>query len=64
MHFTVQAYPNQTFNGKVRQVRLQSTTTENVVNYTVVVTVGNPKGTLLPGMTATVAFLTGSPTTP
>jgi len=44
----------------VRQVRLQSTTTENVVNYTVVVTVGNPKGTLLPGMTATVAFLTGS----
>lgn len=60
VRFTVQAYPNQTFNGKVRQVRLQSTTTENVVNYTVVVTVGNPKGTLLPGMTATVAFLTGS----
>ena len=60
VRFTVQAYPNQTFNGKVRQVRLQSTTTENVVNYTVVVTVDNPKGTLLPGMTATVAFLTGS----
>jgi len=58
--FTVQAYPSQTFNGKVRQVRLQSTTTENVVNYTVVVTVDNPKGTLLPGMTATVQFLTGS----
>src|SRR5262245_39405917 len=60
VRFTVQAYPNQTFNGKVRQVRLQSTTTENVVNYTVVVTVDNPKGTLLPGMTATVEFLTGS----
>jgi len=60
VRFTVQAYPNQTFNGKVRQVRLQSTTTENVVNYTVVVTVDNPKGTLLPGMTATVSFLTGS----
>jgi len=44
----------------VRQVRLQSTTTENVVNYTVVVTVDNPKGTLLPGMTATVSFLTGT----
>jgi HlyD family secretion protein len=60
VRFTVQAYANQTFNGKVRQVRLQSTTTENVVNYTVVVTVDNPKGTLLPGMTATVSFLTGS----
>src|SRR3954470_9901375 len=32
VRFTVQAYANQTFNGKVRQVRLQSTTTENVVN--------------------------------
>jgi HlyD family secretion protein len=60
VHFTVQAYANQTFEGKVRQVRLQSTTTENVVNYTVVVAVENPKGTLLPGMTATVSFLTGS----
>jgi HlyD family secretion protein len=60
VRFTVQAYANQTFVGKVRQVRLQSTTTENVVNYTVVVTVDNPKGTLLPGMTATVEFLTGS----
>jgi HlyD family secretion protein len=60
VRFTVQAYPNQTFTGKVRQVRLQSATTENVVNYTVVVTVDNPKGTLLPGMTATVEFLTGS----
>jgi HlyD family secretion protein len=44
----------------VRQVRLQSATTENVVNYTVVVSVANPRGTLLPGMTATVEFLTGS----
>ncbi len=60
MRFTVQAYPNQTFTGTVRQVRLQSTTTDNVVNYTVVVSVDNPKGTLLPGMTATVEFLTGS----
>jgi HlyD family secretion protein len=60
VRFTVQAYPNQPFTGTVRQVRLQSATTENVVNYTVVVTVANPKGTLLPGMTATVEFLTGS----
>ena len=62
VRFTVQAYPNQPFTGTVRQVRLQSATTENVVNYTVVVTVANPKGTLLPGMTATVEFLTGTAT--
>jgi HlyD family secretion protein len=37
---------------------LQSTTTENVVNYTAVVGVGNESGKLLPGMTATVSFLT------
>jgi HlyD family secretion protein len=60
--FTVQAYPNQTFKGNVQQVRLQSTTQDNVVNYTVVVTVTNPDGKLLPGMTATVQFLTGSAT--
>src|SRR5688572_9752302 len=58
--FTVQAYPSQAFTGTVRQVRLQSATTEHVVNYTVVVSVSNPRGTLLPGMTATVEFLTGS----
>jgi HlyD family secretion protein len=56
--FTVQAYPDLTFEGSVRQVRLQSATQENVVNYTVVVAVQNPDGTLLPGMTATVEFVT------
>jgi HlyD family secretion protein len=55
--FTVQAYPDETFTGLVRQVRLQSTTQENVVNYTVVINVENPDGRLLPGMTATVDFL-------
>jgi HlyD family secretion protein len=54
--FTVQAYPNQTFKGKVRQVRLQSITSSNVVTYNVVVSVENPGGRLLPGMTATVDF--------
>ena len=58
--FTVQAYPNRTFNGTVQQVRLQSTTQDNVVNYTVVISVTNQDGKLLPGMTATVSFLTGS----
>jgi HlyD family secretion protein len=58
--FTVQAYPGRTFTGTVRQVRINSTTVNNVVNYTAVVTVGNPDGKLLPGMTATVKFLVGS----
>ena len=58
--FTVQSYPNEHFDGKVQQVRLQSTTTDNVVSYTAVVSVGNPTGKLLPGMTATVNFVTGS----
>src|SRR3712207_623709 len=58
--FTVQPYPNQQFTGTVRQVRLQSTTQDNVVNYTAVIAVSNPDGKLLPGMTATVQFLTGS----
>lgn len=62
VHFTVQAYPARTFSGTVKQVRLQSTTTDNVVNYTAVITVQNLDGALLPGMTATVSFLTGSAT--
>jgi HlyD family secretion protein len=56
--FTVQALTGQTFKGVVKQVRLQSTTTDNVVNYTVVVSVPNTDGKLLPGMTARVQFLT------
>jgi HlyD family secretion protein len=44
----------------VRQVRLQSTTLENVVSYTAVVTVKNLDGRLRPGMTATVQFETAS----
>ena len=58
--FTVQALPNQSFEGSVEQVRLQSVTSENVVNYTVVVTVPNANRKLLPGMTARVNFLTRS----
>jgi HlyD family secretion protein len=60
VRFTVQAYPNESFEGTVRQVRLQSSVQENVVNYTVVIEVANTTGRLLPGMTATVDFLTGS----
>ena len=56
VRFTVQAYTNRTFTGGVRQVRMQSKTSENVVNYTVVVAVENRDQALLPGMTATVSF--------
>lgn len=58
--FTVQALTKQTFEGRVEQVRLQSVTAENVVNYTVVVSVSNAQKKLLPGMTARVNFLTQS----
>jgi HlyD family secretion protein len=58
--FSVQAYPEEKFAGTVHQVRMQSATTENVVNYTVVVNVDNPDHRLLPGMTATVDFVTGT----
>ena len=60
VRFTVQAYPEESFYGEVRQVRLQSTMQENVVNYTVVIDVENRDGVLLPGMTATVDFLVES----
>ncbi|MHB1223893.1 MAG: efflux RND transporter periplasmic adaptor subunit, partial [Gemmatimonadaceae bacterium] len=56
--FTVSSFPDRTFHGTVEQVRLQSATTENVVNYTAVVRVQNPDGRLMPGMTATVKFVT------
>jgi HlyD family secretion protein len=59
VQFTVQSYAGQTFSGTVEQVRLQSTTQDNVVNYTTVISVKNATGKLLPGMTATVRFLTG-----
>jgi len=62
VQFTVQSYPGQSFTGSVEQVRLQSTTQDNVVNYTTVISVKNPTGKLLPGMTATVQFLTGEAT--
>ena len=58
VEFSVQAYPNETFTGTVQQVRLQSKTQDNVVNYTAVVGVRNTTGKLLPGMTATAQFLT------
>lgn len=55
--FSVQTWPDRVFKGVVRQVRLQSATSESVVTYTAVVSVDNDEGVLLPGMTATVEFI-------
>ena len=55
--FTVDAYPTQTFEGFVRQVRLSPTITSNVVVYTVVIDVDNSDLRLKPGMTAFVTIL-------
>lgn len=54
--FTVQAYPDNEFKGKVVQKRLNPTVESNVVNYTVVVDADNQNNLLLPGMTATIDF--------
>lgn len=54
VRFNVDAFPNRAFEGAVRQVRLNSTTQQNVVTYNVVVSVENPEQVLLPGMTAYV----------
>ena len=55
--FTVDAYGQRRFTGTVAQVRLNPTTQQNVVTYTVIVSVANPDGALLPGMTANASFL-------
>lgn len=55
--FTVDAYPTETFNGIVRQIRLSPTTTSNVVVYTVVIDVDNSQLRLMPGMTAFVTII-------
>ena len=55
--FTVDAYPTETFDGIVRQVRLAPTTTSNGVVYTVVIDVDNSDLRLMPGMTAFVTII-------
>ncbi|MGH8283391.1 MAG: efflux RND transporter periplasmic adaptor subunit [Gammaproteobacteria bacterium] len=55
--FTVDAYPSRVFKGIVKQVRLNATTTQNVVTYDAVVAVDNQDLSLLPGMTAYTTIL-------
>lgn len=52
--FTVDAYPDRTFTGKVTQVRLAATELQNVVTYTVIIEASNDDRRLFPGMTANV----------
>jgi HlyD family secretion protein len=59
VRFTVDAFPEDTFNGTVNQVRFSPTVTQNVVTYTTIVDVDNPGMKLRPGMTATVSIITG-----
>lgn len=55
-HFTVDAFPSRSFEGSVRQIRLNPTIQQNVVTYNVVVDVDNPDQILMPGMTAYVSI--------
>jgi HlyD family secretion protein len=55
--FTVDAFPDEVFLGKVTQVRKSPTTTQNVVTYETIITVDNPEQKLFPGMTADVSIL-------
>ncbi|MCO5247537.1 MAG: efflux RND transporter periplasmic adaptor subunit [Chitinophagales bacterium] len=56
--FTVDAYPDLQFSGKVKQVRLGATTTSNVVTYTVIIEANNSDQKLKPGLTATITIYT------
>lgn len=56
--FTVDAYPDDTFEGEVKQVRQEATTTNNVVTYEVVISAPNADLKLKPGLTANVTIYT------
>jgi HlyD family secretion protein len=54
--FTIDAYPGVLFDGKIHDVRLNSTTTQNVVTYPVIIDAANRAQKLMPGMTANITF--------
>jgi HlyD family secretion protein len=56
---TVTAFPNKSFSGRVQQVRINPTVSQNVVTYDAVISVKDPAGRLLPGMSAQVSIETG-----
>lgn len=59
-NYTLDGYQDRTFEGMVTQVRLASTTTNNVVTYVVIISVDNSEGLVIPGMTANVSIITNS----
>ena len=62
VEFTVDAYPDVTFNGAVSAVRIAPINVQNVVTYDVVVRVANPELKLKPGMTANISIITSKKT--
>jgi HlyD family secretion protein len=56
-HFTVDAYPGETFTGEISQLRLNAQATQNVVTYSAVIDVANRALKLRPGMTANITIL-------
>jgi len=54
--FTVDAYPDQQFEGRISQIRLNATVNQNVITYPVILEVPNPEGKLRPQMTANVSI--------
>ncbi len=57
VRFTVDAFSEESFRGKVQQVRLNPTNESNVITYTVIISISNPDMLLLPGMTANVRII-------
>lgn len=57
VEFSVDAYPDKKFEGRVAEVRLQPTTTNNVVTYAVILSAPNPEKLLMPGMTADATII-------
>jgi len=58
VNFTVDAFPTETFEGRIAQIRLAPQVVQNVTTYTAVINVSNPDGKLMPGMTANVTAIT------
>jgi len=56
--FTVDAFPEDTFDGRVTQIRLNPTVSSNVVTYKVIIEAPNPDYKLMPGLTASISIIT------
>ena len=60
VEFTVDSHAGETFTGSVQQIRLKSSSEQNVVSYNVIIDAANPDHKLLPGMTTNVSIITQS----